>query len=64
MFTRQHYEAVAKTIKENECFIYPSIQTMAKMFKADNPRFDARTFFKACGFIGDNLEAAMYDFTA
>ncbi len=57
MFTRQHYITVAATIKKNpEAFLSPSVLTLARMFKADNPRFDAKTFFIACGFNPDTSE--------
>ena len=58
MFTRRHYEAIAEVLKEYfaaaDEAIYPggprpSIEGgLAKMFAADNSRFDFARFYKAC----------------
>lgn len=68
-FTQKHYEAVASVIKKDDNFVYTSILTLSKMFKTDNPKFDARRFFIACGFKDndsedESLEAMMDDFLA
>jgi hypothetical protein len=56
MFTRQHYEKLAKYIVENEVYAdgYPNdgpygIDSLCRFFKQDNPRFNAKTFRLACG---------------
>lgn len=58
MFTRRHYEAVAKTLRQyfaEQDYATethgprPSIEgALAMMFEADNPRFDWARFYKAC----------------
>lgn len=55
MFTKQHYEAVAKILKEEHehaghaCVIPSKIaERLAEMFATDNPRFDVERFRAAC----------------
>ena len=59
MFTRRHYEAVAKTLRQyfaeqdyaetHDIRPRPSIEgALATMFEADNPRFDYVRFYNAC----------------
>jgi len=58
MFTRRHYEAVAKTLQQyfaEQDYATethgprPSIEgALAMMFEADNPNFDWGRFYKAC----------------
>ena len=55
MFTRQHYEKLARYINENQVYAdCPDngpygIDDLCKFFKRDNPRFNAKTFRLACG---------------
>lgn len=62
MFTKRHYEAIAKSIKQSgnsypgivngaSAFQYHEylIEKLADMFAGDNPIFDREKFFKACG---------------
>lgn len=59
-FTRQHYEALAKLIKElGDAMVETSAQDkqleafaekLAELFKQDNPRFDKGFFLSKCGF--------------
>ena len=48
MFTKQHYIALAKLIKEREESPH-HIDLLCKYFAKDNPRFNAKTFRLACG---------------
>ena len=52
-FSKKHYEAIAKVLKETDCQECgePSLGVMeaiARMFKGDNERFDKRKFYKKC----------------
>lgn len=50
MFTKRHFEALAKLIKESDAITkYELAQDMAKLFQKDNERFQVGRFFKACG---------------
>lgn len=50
MFTKRHFEAIAKLIKQSDADSKTVIaQDMAKLFKEDNPRFNTDRFYKACG---------------
>ena len=50
MFTKQHFEALAKLIKESDAKSkFELAQDMAKLFLEDNERFNSAKFFKACG---------------
>lgn len=55
MFTRQHYEKLARFIKENQIYSdYPdsirwAVDDLCEFFKQDNPRFNAKQFRLACG---------------
>ena len=52
MFTKQHFIALAKLIKETDAKTkYEIAQDMAKLFSEDNPRFDSKKFFKASGLL-------------
>jgi hypothetical protein len=56
MFTKKHFEAIAKLIKESNAETkYGVAQDLAELFSEDNPRFDGARFFKACGIL---LESA------
>jgi hypothetical protein len=56
MFTKQHFQALAKLLKETDANSkYQLAQDMAKLFSDDNPRFNSAKFFKACGIT---LESA------
>lgn len=62
IFNQSHYDAVAKTVRENTSFIYTSILTLAEMFLEDNSKFQARLFFIDCGYSGESLEAVCKQF--
>lgn len=55
MFTRKHYRAIAKILKNHDDFIervnkYTSLcNDLADYFASDNPRFDREKFLAACG---------------
>jgi hypothetical protein len=50
MFTKKHYEAIAKLIKESTAQTkYQLAQDLAKLFQQDNERFSFKKFAKACG---------------
>jgi hypothetical protein len=50
MFTKQHFEALAKLIKTSDAKTkFEIAQDMAKLFSEDNERFNVQKFFKACG---------------
>ena len=50
MFTKQHFQALAKLIKEsNANSKFELAQDMAKLFSEDNDRFSVSKFYKACG---------------
>lgn len=52
MFTKKHFEALAKLIKESDANSkYQIAQDMAKLFSEDNDRFNVSKFYKACGII-------------
>jgi hypothetical protein len=56
MFTKQHFIALAKLIKETDATTKQQVALeMAKLFKEDNTNFDSIKFFKACGLL---LESA------
>ena len=56
MFTKQHFIALAKLIKESDATTKQQLALdLAKLFQEDNSRFDSRRFFKACGIL---LESA------
>lgn len=64
MFSKRHYEALARLIRQTDKHLRPSSanpdvamwdhcmdslkESMVSEFKADNPRFDAERFNKAC----------------
>ena len=53
MFNKQHYEAIAKVIKDHnvndtECCYYV-VADIVDMFDSDNPNFDRVRFIEACG---------------
>ena len=53
MFTRQHYEKLARHINENQENFYGryyDLDSLCRFFKQDNPRFNAKTFRVACGY--------------
>lgn len=52
-FSKRHHDAIAK-VMSNMMQDYPHstiqfVSVLSKMFKADNPAFDAIEFRKACG---------------
>ena len=50
MFSKQHFEALAKLIKESDANSkFELAQDMAKLFSEDNDRFNVSKFYKACG---------------
>ena len=61
MFTKQHYEAIARII-DNQTLLNDQepegtavhklglVMSLADMFKSDNLRFDTNRFFQACGY--------------
>ena len=57
MFTRQHYEKLAKFIDENRTYsdysdsVRWAIDDLCEFFQLDNPRFNSTTFRKACGLV-------------
>ncbi len=52
MFTKQHFIALAKLIKETDARTkYELARDLAKFFSEDNPRFDSKKFFKASGLL-------------
>jgi len=50
MFTRQHYQAIAKAISRlpNNQDKGMVVSDLINLFEADNPRFDANRFSNAC----------------
>jgi hypothetical protein len=56
MFTKQHFEAIAKLSKaSNANTKYEFVQDLAKLFQEDNDRFNVSKFYKACGLtIGES----------
>jgi hypothetical protein len=49
-FTRRHFEQIAEIIKAMPKGKRKEwAETHAKMYEADNPRFDKAKFMKACG---------------
>lgn len=70
MFTKQHYEAIAKIIKQeiewSESYQTEGVRTntckhialdLAQYFESDNPRFDRKRFLEACGVSGTDWGA-------
>ena len=52
MFTKQHFKALAKLIKETDATTKQQLALdLAKLFSEDNPRFDSKKFFKASGLL-------------
>lgn len=57
-FTRQHYLMIANEIhnlkndlgKQDEHLILDFTEALVKVFKNDNPNFEASRFKQACGF--------------
>lgn len=50
MFTKQHFEALAKLSRESTASTNSEfIQDMAKLFSEDNEKFNLQKFFKASG---------------
>ena len=50
MFSKQHFEALAKLIKTSDAKTkFELAQDMAKLFSEDNDRFSVSKFYKACG---------------
>ena len=47
MFSKRHYEAIAKVIREAENTKYDVALKLAEVFQADNERFDFKRFAKA-----------------
>ena len=51
MFSKRHFEAIAKLIKETDASSkYQLAQELGDLFAEDNERFDVKRFFTACGF--------------
>jgi hypothetical protein len=49
VFTKQHFQAIADLIKNSDASDKAKIaQDLVKLFQADNDRFDAQRFLKAC----------------
>ena len=58
MFTKQHYEAIAKIIRDNTTVVIAIdasiifrdslVYELADYFLKDNPNFDREKFIKAC----------------
>lgn len=58
MFTRKHFKAIAKIIKESDTLVIKSAgrigprgnleEKLADYFKQNNPRFDRDKFIAAC----------------
>ena len=59
MFTRKHFQTIARTIKDNKNHkrvknaVHNIALELANEFEKDNPRFDREKFIKACGLISD-----------
>ena len=52
MFTKQHFIALAKLIKESDATTKQQLALdLAKLFQEDNSRFDSKKFFKASGLL-------------
>jgi hypothetical protein len=57
MFTRRHYKAIAKIIKDNldtneyqgQCGVYGVATDLADYFASDNYYFNKPKFLEACG---------------
>jgi hypothetical protein len=56
LFTKQHFIALAKMLKETDANSKQQLALdLAKLFKEDNKKFDSKKFFKASGLL---LESA------
>ena len=59
--TRKDYQAVAAALKElgvrteNWQAVTLAATALALVFERDNPRFNAETFFNACGLIWTSI---------
>lgn len=51
LFSKQHYEAVAKIIATMDEAGIVAAGTFANAFAADNPKFIRKRFLAACGFV-------------
>jgi hypothetical protein len=52
MFTKQHFIALAKLLKETDATTKQQLALdLAKLFSEDNSKFDSKRFYKACGII-------------
>ncbi len=50
MFTKRHFVAIAKLIKESNAEGKAELaQDLAELFSEDNDRFNVSKFYKACG---------------
>ena len=50
MFTKRHFEVLAKLIKESDAKTkFELAHDLAKLFQEDNDRFNVSKFYKACG---------------
>ena len=57
MFTKQHFEALAKLIKTSDAKTkFELAQDMAKLFSADNEKFNVQKFFKASGLTMESAQ--------
>ena len=52
MFTRKHFQAIAKTLKDNKASSQ-MILDFSSMLVDTNPRFDHHKFIVASGYYGD-----------
>lgn len=48
MFTKRHYEAIARAIRQSETKI-DLVANLMEIFKMDNSNFDSTKFLEACG---------------
>ena len=70
MFTRRHYEAIAKALQQHFADDDEAIKThgprpsiegaLATMFEADNPRFDSVRFYEACEPVDNWSDSCKY----
>jgi hypothetical protein len=54
-FSRKHYEAVSAAL-EASGDVAAAVHLLADAFQQDNPNFDRKKFFAACGYFDRTLE--------
>lgn len=61
MFTRRHYEKLARMVREHGCGDERLLmaRTLGRLLAADNPRFNLERFYAACSREGVPKKQAM-----